>query len=664
MIEVVRIQGCNPVTMQVETLNFTSSADYFNNGQVFIPLISERLDYSESLYLPGNTGGEMSIGKGSITVSNPKGILDKYKDYGFDGRTIEVYLLESDKESLTSNNLYFTGIMAYPYFSWDSVTWNIRSKTETLNIPMQEKLFEGTNSGAGGDGGYEGSETLKGQVKPQLFGRCNSVEGAPINGFFLMYGFNFDRAGNRKAIHRVYTVHVKGAEYLYDTDYEDAESLRLATIDTGFYSTCLAEGIIRLGSVPSQNGKVVACVADAPEYECGAGAVIGRVLEQNAGLIPGVDYDPSGLSELLQYNSCPSGYYCSGSETIAAVVSDLLEAVNGWMAVDPLGYFYFGAMELPDALYARGKRPVAVLSSSVWGDDIERKDTGDESKNIPAFSVKLGHSRNWEVQAEGSFVEAISARDKEFLSTKYRYEEKSNEAVKELHPLAPSLTFDTLLNQPLDVVLYNKDFMMPVSDYDWKQLGSGSAVGAEEGWVTLSSGLASYAIYQELKLGYRIFRGQSELKVSVKGSSSPSSVAVSVYYGSTIVLQEEITIGLENAEYTFAVNIEENGTEDTYALWLSVNNATATVGNLSWKMTPIDCSIETECQKRLDKASTPVERYVLTIPQEVYKKSNVKLGQLVTLKDDRFGLSTGKNFTVTGIDQDGDAISTTLDVWG
>lgn len=665
MIEVIKIEAFNPATSQIETLGFTSSEDYFFEGQIFLPLISEKFVYSEQLFDRGKTSGEASIGVGNIVVGNINGMLDRYKKYGFDGRKATIYRLQTKDELLSDDNIYFTGTIAYPDFGWDKVTWNLKSRMEVLNVPMQPKTFDGTNSGTGGDGGFEGSEGVKGRTKPQVFGRCMNVEGVPVNEFWLMYGFNFKRDGTRKPVYKFYNVYVKGIEYNFNADYSDAESLRTATIAAGYFATCVAEGLIRLGSVPASNGKVVANVADAPDSACSAAQVTQRILQDNAGFVSGTDYDADGLAVLDNFNPCPVGYYVEGTESIAAVIGTVLDSIGGWIVPNVKGVFNFGLIDLPDVLSGLGQVSVATITSDHWGDSIESVAVGDESHNIPAYSVKLAHTRNWAVQESGALADAVGLGARLFFTEEYRYEERSRDDVLTAHPLAPSLEFETVLLSQLYFSVYNWDFQLPISSADWTFIDGGKPVGTYTqtgGVITVTpNGIAAAGISQTVPCT----SGMTELLFKLPAGETVN--VVMVRNGLFQFYNEVFTAGTFDEDFIREIFIDPiwNTTNVTIYFYTVDEFTPFSLTNVRWRMKQQGKSPLNECVRRLTKESTFTERYTMELAQEFCKKNGIGPGRLITLQDPyRFDLQDGKKFLVIGVDQDGDELTTSLDIWG
>lgn len=106
-----------------------------------------------------------------------------------------------------------------------------------------------------GTTGAEGGADLKGQPKPWVFGRALNVEPVfidQIDNVFQVSGY-----GPVEAISAVYE---RGADFGPSIgDFASYEDLVAATIAPGFWGTCLAQGMFRLGAPPSG---VITCDVD------------------------------------------------------------------------------------------------------------------------------------------------------------------------------------------------------------------------------------------------------------------------------------------------------------------------------------------------------------------------------------------------------------------
>lgn len=672
--EVVHISCFNKTTESLETLRVTSATHFVAGGFSYYPCIDEMFDFSQSLFSRGTTAGEISVGVGTLVLNNSEGILDSYREYGFDGRLIEVYKPSgADAGELDQSDLFFSGVIAYAEFGWDKVTFYIKNRLEELNVPMQPETLAGTNSGLGAAGGYEGGEQQKGRTKPQIFGRCSSVEGTPVNDFFLIYAFNYDHQGEMKPLHSIYNVYVKGIRYIYNANYTSLESLRtadLTVLGPGYFVTCMAKGVIRLSSTPADNGAVVADVADAPDAACTAAQVAKRILDTNTDYIAGQDYDSAELLALDSVNTCPVGIAVSDDITIADALNQVLDSIGCWYIPDASGLFRFGYLSAVPDLLAMGQLPVATITRAQWDDTIERISVADDGKNIPAHSVEILHTKNWHVQQSGGLADAVEPHMREFFTKEYRKATVKDDATLTAHPLAPMLSYATLLNTGVYLHLRNGNFTVNVESVGngWTYVpGKDGSQYANSGILTINTESEDLGyISQTFTLGSSVFNGDVEFVFTVK-QGSRATVTITV---------DSVDVLVKNCPETANATVDEifvipvstlladSGDLVTIKISSYELNSSTELCSVFFRMVQQGKSPLVEAARRLRIQSSFQERYALTVPLQFYKDNGIAIGKLVILQDDtRFGLEEGKEFIVIGADPNGDDYTIELDVW-
>lgn len=669
-IEVVELDYYNIDKAQVETLRLTSSPDYFFNGQAYIPVLSEKLDFEGTLFDKGTTSGDISVNVGTISFDNIDGRFDAFRQYAFDGREARIYRPATKDEPLSTDNLKLTAIIKYPEFAWAKCSFNLVGRMEVLNVPMQSFTLNGTNAGTGGAGELEGSSNVKGQIKPQTWGRVANVEGALINEFFLIYSFNCNALdGSFRAVDNFYNVFVKGIRYYFYADYADSTALTVATIPSGYYGSCKALGLIRLGSVPADNGAVVADVADYADPACTIAQVVKRILETNLSFIAGQDYDSGSLQLLDSLNTCPVGIYIDDETTVGSAVTQLLDSGGFWMAPDVSGMFYFGQLDLVAKIKALGQASICTITKSQWGEGIERISVDDAGQNVPAYCVRLQHTRTWKTQESGSLADAVGMGAREIFSNEYRLEESTNPLIQVAHPLAPMLTYKTLLMSQIYLPILNGDFHELISDAGngWTLAGVGAGFSQSNGRIVVTPGSTAPSITQKL-LVYNdgIFGGNVEFGFTVAANTT---VKLTIRKGVATAYTEIVTapvssdlVVLRTVAWPFNPVI---GDADCTIIFTGTVFTGFTISNVFARMQQQGTSPKQECDRRLAKESAFVERYQVPIPEDFFYDKDIFMGAIVTLQDpDRFELALGADFLVIGIDYDDDNLQVILDVWG
>lgn len=642
MIFLLEVDYYNYRSGMIETLFLTTSKSYSLDGKVYLPVLDVGLDFEESLFSRGTTGGDSSSSIGVIVIPNSNGQFDYLSDAGFDGREFRSYWVEN--ENSKELNPYVTGTVSYPEASVDDITLHISDVLERYNYKMLRSTFAGTNLGMGAAGGLEGGEDdIKGQNKPALYGRCRNIQPFLVNAFHLIYAMNYDKNGNRKAVHSIWNVYGKGAEYLYEGDEADGDALLLASVSPGYYKTCLAEGLIRLGTVP--NGEVTCDAMESFGEQSSAGNVIHRILEE----YPDVSYDLSSLEALKQDFKCPVGIFLTGEQTVLEVIRSILSSVDAWIVPDYYSSLTFG--RVPPVL---NKPKYRIKKEFVRKSSFEKVPTSDNARNIPARSVAIKHTRNWKVIDAGSLIDAVPLERAEFFSTEFRTAVVSDNSVSVAHPSAVDLEYETLLQAPMPAKLRNGNFSQPLSEsppQDW-----GFSSESEGDTYVISNGVCEIVkdvgakLSQTLESPDEIFDGEYTLTLSASG---PVLITVddslgSVYNGTIAPEDQRISL-------TFSVvGTTSIGLEPPSVGSVQISNVRLTESN-KWG-TPED-----EATRRHSLQSVKGERY--TFKTDYRHALNFKVGDEIEFSYDRFSLEEGKSFIVIGRSLSLPSLDVELDIW-
>lgn len=151
------------------------------------------------------------------------------------------------------------------------------------------------------------------------------------------------------------------------------------------------------------------------------------------------------------------GYFVPAAETSPSLLDALSEALGslrGWCCPDRDGTFRIGQLAVPGP----EDEPVAIFRiEDIYS--IERITLRQGS--LPAGRIVVRYDRNWAgpqatQEQDGAYVSSqpgwakIADARKEFLAQEYRTVELDQPDTRALHPLAPTLTFTTLLTDDQD----------------------------------------------------------------------------------------------------------------------------------------------------------------------------------------------------------------------
>lgn len=467
---VAHIFGYNPDVDDEEALLVTNNRSYTNANFTYWPHLKSVLNFEETLFGRGSTTGEASVGVGELILENTDGAWDSIRKWAFDGRRIDVFKLDSEAQEPDDDNKFFSGVIVYAQIGVNQVSIYVKNRLEMLTPLIQASTFAGTNQGYLG---LEGTEAdLKGKTKPMLWGTCLNVPLVPINKIQQMYACNYDKDGNLAPIAKVFNVADKGGVLLYAGDCEElgvdygsiAGSLYDAQVADGFYMTCLAKGVIKVGSTPK--GDLTADVAETLGVESSAPRIVTRILSNVYGEEDGPGFNMDELEEITTLNATACGYYVDTEVSGLEVINDLLSSIGAWMVPDRLGVFRFGRFDLPV-----GGDPIEASfdENLIYKDSFTRVPTGDQGYGIPAKSYTLYHSKLWKVLNKNETIVSIGDTLREYYAQEFRSVTVESPAVAAIHPLAPDLAEESLMVvlPPLKIAPFlDQDIGSPPSTWD------------------------------------------------------------------------------------------------------------------------------------------------------------------------------------------------------
>lgn len=256
--------------------------------------------------------GQRTIG--DAIIANPDGALDYLlTEYSLTGGFIKAWLAEPDDDTADWALVYEATIDEV-----EATRKEIRISITTIADELERSLQLRKYSGGGG---YNGDASVAGRLRPTAWGECQYVD--PVL---------FDAANNCYQVHdgpmqAVDGVMEGGLPYDFTADFVDYDALIAATLATGEYATCLAQGLIRIGT--SLAGLVYPIRANVKGDARGAGYVssTGDILYRLArdrAFIPAVSVN------VASFNGLPRGrvgYYSNGASDVK--VSDVFDALLG-----------------------------------------------------------------------------------------------------------------------------------------------------------------------------------------------------------------------------------------------------------------------------------------------------------------------------------------------
>ncbi len=682
MFYICHIYGQNADTLEESVIRVTTARHYTapDHGAMYSPHLKSVLNFDEQLFSKGSTSGEARVGVGEVILENIDAEYDAYRKYAFDGRLIEIYMLESEFDAPSSSNLFFSGTVFYAEFSFSQIAFYIKNRLEILSPLIQASTFAGTNQG--GAEGYEGNEgDLKGKTKPMVWGTCLNIPPAPINKSKQIFGCNYDIEGNRKAVAKFFNVADKGGALLFEGDVADIDALHAATVSSGFYKTCLAEGAFKVGRVPQ--GQVTCDVAEVLGEDSSAPRTVVRILEQCYGLVSGVDFDGGDLEALHQLNRTACGYYVDEEVEGLTVITDLLGSIGGWIVPDRLGIFRSGRFDLPTETDV----PVATFDDSlILSDSLQRLPTGDQGRGIPAKSYTLAHSKLWKVLPKSETLVSVNDQLREYYANEFRNSQALNTEIAALHPLAPDL-YDESLMVLLPSVKISPFLVEDEGDApsNWDQVGDSEVVPDN---MVLVNYKASWPYGPGFNIGSiaaggnpvlenqieELWNGKFRLAYFLESQDDLQTTEVKFFWGDSVFLFPHSSLpdyaavdsslmypvlGWNYYDFEYINDSPLN----SWLLNLGTNSAASVIGKFSITPIPLGLTPDQEAERRLSIYSALLERYSFEVP--ILEGLFIELGNIILMKTiGRFELTEGRKYVVIGKNVVADDDKVAFDVIG
>lgn len=375
-------------------------------------------------YSDGKTSGNSKLETGEIGLTNIDGSYDVWSEYSFAGRPVIIRSGERGAYPMAFP-IIFQGTVENIEMEDGKIIIRLRDKQYILNVPMLTNRYAGNNVLPNG---FEGTANdLGGKVKPRCFGSVLNIAPVLVNTSQLIYQVN---DGAVAAIRAVYD---GGAPLLLQRDYATKLALASAIVDQGAYSTCLAEGLFKIGFAASQQ-----VTADVDQGGSQSSRTVAQILKQLASFALSVDeVAAADVTAMDLFSSAVVGIWIEDdSTTIQSAMDQIAASINAWYSFDSNGILRMGVMTSPAGV------PTLSLDDSDLLTGLTRRPGGDNG--IPAWCVTIPYARCWTVQTSG-LVGAASQERRAFVAVQDRTVTASTSDVKTQHLLANTMVMEGLL---------------------------------------------------------------------------------------------------------------------------------------------------------------------------------------------------------------------------
>jgi hypothetical protein len=386
--------------------------------------------------IQGVEGGRMSASYGEMTLINNDGGLDGMADHYFDGRTLKLFIVRTKADRGSAVEILNAQVESVA-IERDRVSVRLRDRLVTLAKPFSTNKYLGDNVLPDG---VEGTEDIKDQQKPIIYGRVALMAPVCVNTSKLIYQVSANKC-------QIINVFDAGAYMTRDDDlYRTVEAMIEDEPDPGSYRIWATGGMFRLGSSPY--GTLSVCVADSFEpSRISAAGLLKRIIRDayanRSGealydtTIPadGYDWHWKDLQKLDEQNAASLGLVVQDGETTASLIDRICQSVGAFWGFDAFGKLRVVRLDAPSGSH------VAILNDENLL-TLER----DADWQMPYQSVTVRSDNNYVPQDKSSLVGAVTEGQANWLKSETRDQTYTDNDVKSQRLLSEASTFESLLN--------------------------------------------------------------------------------------------------------------------------------------------------------------------------------------------------------------------------
>lgn len=364
-------------------------------------------------------GGRASFDGGAVEISDADGELRAaLRRYGWAGRRAVVKVgarLQSDGSHFpyAQFRTLFDGYMGTPEHGGGRVRIPLRGIDRRLDQPLNSTVFAGT-------GGYEGGADLTGKPRCSAWGRPFNVPAVRLN------NLNIYEVCHNAAILAAGLV-VRDAMIRLDYEGDDADYATLAASSpaSGYYRTCLALGLIKLGSDPT--GEITVDFRTATELP---GAVARDILTASGG-VAASGLEPAGFTSVDTTYPYPIALWYGPDDAarIPQAMQDIVDTIEGIWGERADGRGFLALAAAPSGGWAAELTDADVIADSWQSRPLP------ESVDPAVWRALVGYQRAYRVQAipNPNDLANLAEADLQALGKEYRYAIWADTDVQALH---------------------------------------------------------------------------------------------------------------------------------------------------------------------------------------------------------------------------------------
>jgi len=325
--------------------------------------LAETFSYEVTIFSDGNPGST-STSIGTCVVNNVDGRFDHLLLHNWDDRPL-VIKQGIRGQSYGDYSTLFVGRTLEATADGTNLVFSLKDNGAKLIKMAQTLTYLGT-------GGKEGGADLRGLEKPLLYGDVRNANPVLVDPIRLTYQFSTDPLTSITGIYN------RAIPLTFSADYPTYAHLLAAPLLPGSYSSCRAEGFIRLGAPP--DGLLTGSVR-GPKYSDFLGNMARLILKNKGGFVD-ADFDLTSFNQLdtdFPYDF-EGMYYRQPTFQWNEFLDTIATSING--------YWYLSRTGLIRLEQFKFRTPSAVIRSE------DMVNLSRVSSPAPVKKVKVDYARN------------------------------------------------------------------------------------------------------------------------------------------------------------------------------------------------------------------------------------------------------------------------------
>ena len=380
-------------------------------------------------------GGTLGI----IELVDPDGELDDLRTLGWDSADVE--LRRGAPDALFSS---FTTIAR---LSTAGIRFNLQKK-ELLLRDVSWRLTQAELHGEryGGTGGIDGDAILKGRIKPVAFGAVSGITPVQIGAASLVYQVSCT------SVLAIDAVRDGGAYLTAGADHATYNDLVGATVAPGYFATCLAFGLFRIGAAPvypiTANVRGDNATVNGLGYPYTRAQIARRIAtgRGNIRLSDPSEIDTAAFAALDVAQPAVVGRYWDSEITKADALQELMVGCAGWWSVGLDGELSIGLVQDPTNATA----DFTLDYDGTGGAELRLDAPAMTEWQAPRRATLMGWKRNYTPLSVNQIAGSVSAAESLVLQSAGRFATSESSWVAGGYPSAPVVSIDGAFNLEAD----------------------------------------------------------------------------------------------------------------------------------------------------------------------------------------------------------------------